>query len=272
MELSNESRTLFIPLLGKALMSKDKLFLSDPKAEEIISKVEYDFDSLKQSKWLSMYMSLRASIIDELTDKYLSTNKDAIVIHLGCGLDSRVLRIKQDFCKWYDIDFENVIDIRRKFYDDSDNYKMIGSSVIDFKWLEKVETKTNVLIVAEGLTMYLSADEIKELLANIHAKFKNAHLLFDAYSRRGVKASKIKNPVNQVGAKIKYGFNKESEFLTMNDNLRHYATHLIKKEESNLKGLTRFIFNNLYCGKISQSIYKIYEFDLNSININIRVR
>ena len=269
MELSNESKTLFIPLLGKALMSKNNLFLSDTKAEEIISKVDYDFNSLKQSKWLSMYMSLRASIIDELTNKYLSSHKDAVVIHLGCGLDSRNLRVNQDYYKWYDIDFENVIDIRRRFYDENDSYKMIGSSVIDFKWLEQVEIKINVLIVAEGLTMYLFANEIKELLANINVKFKNAHLLFDAYSKRGVRASKIKNPVNQVGAKIKYGFNKESEFLAMNDNLEHYATHLIKKNENNLKGWTKFIFNNLYCGKVSQSIYKIYEFDLNTINKNI---
>ena len=272
MELSNESKTLFIPLLGKALMSKDNLFLSDIKAEEIISKVDYDFNSLKQSKWLSMYMSLRASIIDELTNKYLSSHKDAMVIHLGCGLDSRNLRVNQDYYKWYDIDFENVIDIRRRFYDENDNYEMIGSSVMDFKWLDQVETKNNVLIVAEGLTMYLSIEEIKELLENINGKFKNAHLLFDAYSRRGVKASKIKNPVNQVGAKIKYGFNKESEFLSMNDNLEHYATHLIKKNENNLKGWTKFIFNNLYCGKVSQSIYKIYEFDLNAINKNIGSR
>lgn len=269
MELSNESKTLFIPLLGKALMSKDNLFLSDPKAEEIISKVDYDFNSLKQSKWLSMYMSLRAAIVDELTNKYLSSHKDTMVIHLGCGLDSRNLRVSQDYYKWYDIDFENVIDIRRRFYDENDSYKMIGSSVMDFKWLEQVEPKSNVLIVAEGLTMYLSMEEIKELLENINGKFKNAHLLFDAYSRRGVKASKIKNPVNQVGAKIKYGFNKESEFLSMNDNLQHYATHLIKKNENNLKGWTKFIFNNLYCGKVSQSIYKIYEFDLNTINKNI---
>ena len=33
MELNNESKTLFIPLLGKALMSKNKLFLHNPKEE-----------------------------------------------------------------------------------------------------------------------------------------------------------------------------------------------------------------------------------------------
>lgn len=263
MELSNESKTLFIPLLGKAIMSKQNLFLSDSKAIEIISKIDYDFNSLKQSKWLSMYMSLRASIIDDATNEYLSSHNDCVVIHLGCGLDSRCLRVNKGYYRWYDIDYDNVIDIRRQFYKESDNYKMIGSSVVDFNWLEQIEQRDNILIVAEGLTMYLSMDEIKELLKNINTKFKNVHLLFDAYSKIGVRASRFKNPVNQVGAKIKYGFNKESEFMNMHDNLKHYKTRIIKKKKNNLKGFTKFIFNNLYCGKVSQLIYKIYEFDLN---------
>ncbi len=36
MNLTNESQTLFIPLLGKAEMSQANLFLHNPKAEEII--------------------------------------------------------------------------------------------------------------------------------------------------------------------------------------------------------------------------------------------
>ena len=108
MELNNESKTLFIPLLGKAVMSKDKIFLHDPKAEEIIAKIDYNFDSLKQSKWLSMYMSVRALIIDELCNKYISEHPNTTILHLGCGLDSRCLRVNQGFDVWYDIDFESV--------------------------------------------------------------------------------------------------------------------------------------------------------------------
>ena len=134
MELNNESKTLFIPLLGKAIMSKEKLFLHDPKAEEIISKIDYDFNSLKQSKWLSMYMSVRALIIDNLCNKYIEEHPDATIIHLGCGLDSRCLRVNQEFDIWYDIDYENVIDIRKKFYEEDSRYKMIGCSVLDYKW------------------------------------------------------------------------------------------------------------------------------------------
>lgn len=262
MDLNNQSKTLFIPLLGKALMSKNKLFLYDPKAEEIISKIDYDFNSLKQSKWLSMYMSLRALIIDDLCNKYILKHPNATIIHLGCGLDSRCIRVNQNYRCWYDIDYKEVIEIRKHFYNEDDSHKMIGSSVTDYKWIEQIESNDNMIIVAEGLTMYLSQEEIKNLISRINEKFVDVHLLFDAYTKKGVKSSKIKNPVNQMNAEIKFGIDNPEEFLSLNENLGHVATYLIKKDDNNLHGLTKFIFNNLYCGKISQSLYKIYEFNL----------
>ena len=86
--------------------------------------------------------------------------------------------------------------------------------------------------------------------------------MFDAYTIKGIKLSKIKNPVNKMRAKIKYGIDKPKDFLKLDDDLKYVDTYIIKRKDSNLKGLTKFIFNNIYCGKISQSIYKIYEFKL----------
>jgi len=265
MELNNESKTLFIPLLGKALMSKEKIFLNDPKAEEIMGRVDYDFKSLKQSKWLSMYMSMRALILDELCNQYISEHPEATILHLGCGLDSRCLRVQQTFRTWYDVDYEKVIAIRQQFYDPDPQHQMIGSSVTtDYQWLDRIESwrEGHVLVVAEGLTMYLTEEEVKELLSQLHKKFGAVHLLFDAYSTKGIKASKIKNPVNQMDAKVYYGLDTPEEFLSLNPHLGYVATHLIKKDDNALHGSTKFIFNKLYCGKISQSMYKIYEFKL----------
>ena len=207
-------------------------------------------------------MSLRAYLIDELCNKYIENHQNTTIVHLGCGLDSRCLRVNQNYNIWYDIDYENVIEIRKKYFEEDSKYKMIGSSILDFKWLDKVKNNQNVIVIAEGLTMYLKEEEIKELITKLNKKFKFVHLIFDAYSKKGVKMSKIKNPVNQMEAKIKYGIDKPEDFLKLNKNLEYVETHLIKKEDNKLPGLTKLIFNNLYCGRISQSIYKIYEFNL----------
>lgn len=264
MELNNESKTLFIPLYGKAEMSKNKWFINDMKAEEIIQSINFNFKELKQSKWLSMYMAVRAKVIDELCNKHIGENKNTVVIHIGCGLDSRVLRVKENYKKWYDIDFENVIELRKNFFSENDKYKMIGKSITDFTWIDDIsEKEDNVLIILEGLTMYLDENELKQIIDEINKRFKNVIFIFDAYSKKAVKASKYKNPVNQMNAKIKWGMDLPEDFNKLNNNLEFVNSYLIKYKEEKLKGLTGLIFNKLYCGKISQSYYKIYEFKLN---------
>ena len=244
-------------------MSKNKLFINDPKAEEIIDSINFNFSELKQSKWLSMYMAVRAKIIDEICSRYIAKNHNATIIHLGCGLDSRCLRVNENSVKWYDIDFENVINLRKQFYIENEKYKMIGKSVTDSSWLNEIEAEsTNILIIAEGLTMYLSENEIQQLLKGINTRFGNATIVFDAYSKKAVKSSKLKNPVNQMNAEIKWGMDNPSDFTRLNENLEFIREYLIRHKENNLKGITKFIFENLYCGKISESLYKIYEFKL----------
>lgn len=91
-----------------------------------------------------MYMAVRAKIIDEICGKYIARHPNTIVIHLGCGLDSRCLRVNRDSAKWYDIDFESVIDLRRQFYVENENYKMIGKSVTDLRWLDEINIEIKV--------------------------------------------------------------------------------------------------------------------------------
>ena len=149
------------------------------------------------------------------------------------------------------------------------------------------EEKTNKLVIASAVkiakvskcsTIMLQGDTFKNLegklpkktgrtykecdIDTLNKKFGDVHLLFDAYSKFGVKSSKIKNPVNQMNAVVKYGIDNPEEFLLLNKKLEYVATHLIKKDDNNLPVFTKVIFNNLYCGRISQSIYKIYEFNL----------
>lgn len=191
--LTAESETLFIPLYSKAEMSREGRILSDKKSEEIVNNIDYDFSKNKTSKYLNIYMGIRAAIIDDYTNKYLKENPDAIVLHLGCGLDSRIDRIVKKPHLWYDLDFPDVIKVRKQFYFESENYRMIASSATDLEWLNYIESgDLPTLIIAEGLTMYLTEEGIKELFLAFKNKFHQADFIFDAYSLSSVKMSKYK--------------------------------------------------------------------------------
>lgn len=256
MKLRNESETLFIPLYGKAQMSSKNLIIKDPKAEEIIKNIDYDFSKLKQSKYLSMYMALRAKIIDDICSEYINNHRNPTIIHLGSGLDSRVLRVNQNYFSWYDIDYKNVIELRKEYYQENEKYKMIGKSILDLSWLNQIK-EDKVLIILEGVTMYLNEDKIKTLLNAIHSKFKRATIIFDAYSKKAVKLSKIKNPVNKMEAKVSFGINNYQDIIKINNNYRFISSYSIKDHS-----IKNFIFNHFYSGKLADSLYKIYKFKI----------
>jgi len=130
--LTEEKETLLIPLYGKAKESEKKHpIIIDRKAVEIVNQIDYDFRSLKIPEKTNTMMSLRAKLIDNFVKNFLKENNESIAMHLGCGLDSRYERINNGDVDWYDVDFEDVIDIRRHFYEETDNYHLIASSVTE---------------------------------------------------------------------------------------------------------------------------------------------
>ena len=137
--LSSTASTLLITLYSRAAMSKRNMILQDKKAEEIISLAGYDEKKLQVSTKLQVLLTLRAHIIDEYTKDFIKRyNGDCTIIQLGCGLDSRYLRINDDRIKWYDLDLYGTMEMRKKYYKNSLNYKMITSNVCNLSWLNEI--------------------------------------------------------------------------------------------------------------------------------------
>ncbi len=209
--MTNESKTLYIPLYGKALMSEQG-FYSDEAAENIVKTCGYDFSGVDSSKRLAIYMAMRAMRFDELAEKFIAKHRNCIVIHLGCGLDSRCQRLAVKPKLWYDLDFPEVIDIRREYFPESADYRLISSLVTNHYWLNKLEYHGEpVLVIAEGVSMYLTKEEIISLMEQFRERFSVTMLLFDAYSDFAAKASKFKNPINAVNARISFSMNDSAE-------------------------------------------------------------
>src|SRR4029079_6073330 len=104
-------------------------------------------------------VALRSAQFDAMIDAYLDRHPEAVVLHLGCGLHSRGLRMaRPDGGPWYDVDLPNVIALRRQLHSETERYRMVGSSVTDPGWIEELPVGGPVLIVAEGLLMYVALD------------------------------------------------------------------------------------------------------------------
>lgn len=211
--MTNESKTLYIPLYGKALMSREGFF-DDKTAEHIVDTCGHDFSDVDASKRLAIYMAMRAMRFDELCTRFIGKHPSCIVIQLGCGLDSRCVRVAAKPKMWYDLDFPEVIDIRREYFPDSEGYCLVSSSVTNHYWMNKIEYHGEpVLIMAEGLSMYLKKEELCALMEELSKRFSSSLFLFDAYSHFAAKASRVKNPINAVEAKISFSMDSIEELI-----------------------------------------------------------
>ena len=92
---------------------------------------------------------------------------------------------------WFDLDQPAVIELRRRLYNDTDHYRMIGSSVTDPQWLDRIPAGRPTLVAAEGLLMYLPESEVRRLLDRLTDRFDYGEVLFDTMPPIAPRMSKV---------------------------------------------------------------------------------
>ena len=255
------NKTSYIPLYGKAFVSKKNIILKDQTAEKIWDEVEFKLKRKSKSKWLAYFMAMRARVFDEWVLDKIKDKKGATVIHIGCGLDSRIKRLSLKNIKWYDVDFEEVINLRKKYFIEKENYKMVIGDASKTDWLSQIEDNDNAIILLEGISMYLSFNAINNLFSVLENKFVNINILMDVYTTFGVKMSKYKNPINDVGVKKVFGFDNPNSILD-NTNIKFTNEHSLTplKLVNELMGFEHKFFKIMFTGKFAKKMYKLYEY------------
>lgn len=256
--MDSVNKTLYIPLRGKAYVSGLGFVLADPDAERIWAAQGFPLKGKAASKWLSYSLGLRAAVFDRWLKEQLEEIPDAVVLHLGCGLDSRCHRVKtENPC--FDVDFPAVIDERKRYFSENDSYHMVGCDLrADF--LRDIPGG-QAIVVMEGVSMYLNSDERRALLRKLACHFSEVRLLMDSYTSFAAKASKYKNPINAVGVTQVHGFDDPREMETGTGFLFH-AEHDMNPEDlvRQLPKKDRAVFRLVYGGKLAKKLYRLYEY------------
>lgn len=187
--LDGVAETLLIPLYHRAVESqRSDAILKDEKAMALVTQMSYDFDQVRNIQTTEGNKVARLMLtreIDRYAREFLSRHPEAVVVHIGCGLDSRFERVDNGHVKWYDLDFPDVIGLRRKFIgDEGERYHLLGCSVLEDTWLEvvKVHSQCPFLFLAEAVLMFFEEAQVKRLVLTLRDHFPGAELVFDGWS------------------------------------------------------------------------------------------
>ena len=203
MTLSEVSYTAILVLVSRVVESeKKKPVFNDPMAVLCLEKLmslSSEEEKNRIMKWKKMYAGinardakarvLMARNFDNIASRFISNNPGCTVINLGCGLDTRFWRIENEKCKYIELDLPEMIDLKRKVLKEHLNYELIGCSVLDTSWIDKVTSNGNssFLLLAEGLLYYLPKQEASRLLKVIARSFDRSQLVLDMASEKYTK-------------------------------------------------------------------------------------
>jgi methyltransferase (TIGR00027 family) len=189
--ITDISSTMLLTLYCHSQESQSRNpILADLKAVEITNalnpqlatsydRMSRDLAAGKLNKKLVIFIALRAKKFDDYAKDFLKAHPDGTVVNLGCGLDTRFWRIDNGHVNFYDLDLPEVIDIKKRLCSEGGRYHMIGSSVLDFAWMDLLKRSSAgpFLFLAEGLFMYLEKERVKDLVLKMQSEFRGSELV-----------------------------------------------------------------------------------------------
>ena len=104
-------------------------------------------------------------------------------------------------------------------------------------------------------------EELLQLLARLRERFSQVALLMDCYTTFSAKASKYKNPINEVGVTEVYGFD-DPKTLEQGTGMGFVKEHDLIPEAmiSELPKAEQGFFRLMFAGKLAKGIYRLYEY------------
>jgi methyltransferase (TIGR00027 family) len=184
------AKTLLITLYIRAMESqRPDALVKDERAEALVRQL--DQETLRKTLALTddfnrVAVILKGREFDRFAKDFLARHPEAVVVHIGCGLDTRFERVAEGGrVEWYDLDLPEVIELRRKLVGGEGEYHhFLACSVLDSVWLEAVEAHRQrpFLFLAEGVFMYFKEAQVKSLVLKLREHFPGAELVFDAFS------------------------------------------------------------------------------------------
>lgn len=159
-------------------------------------------------------MTIRTAHFDNWVRQFLAVHSRAVVLHLGCGLDSRVFRLDPGpGVEWYDVDCPDVAALRERLFPAREHYQVVAASVTDPAWLAAIPGDRPVLLIAEGLTMYLTERDGTALLRRVVDHFPSGELQFDSFNWLGIKSQKAHTVVRRSGSTLHWAINGPDDIV-----------------------------------------------------------
>ena len=232
-ELSGVPETMLQTVYARAKESRGRGAIHDAKAEEIISGLDYDFSLADKDAPMHSGVIARTIVLDKLTSAWLAAHPGTVVVNIACGLDTRCYRM-EGYAHWYNLDLPETIAVREKLLPEEGSISQIAMSAMDDWGGEIAERGTTVLVIIEGLTMYLNEADVQRIFDVIAGRFDNVTVFVETMNPMVVKSFKEKS-IEGSNAKFTWGVKNGAALVKLLPGFR------FREEHSLTEGMAQFV-------------------------------
>ena len=222
-KLSGVPETMLQTVYARAKESSGRGAIHDAKAEELIEKLDYDFSLAGKDTAMRSGVIARTIVLDRLTKVWLAAHPGAVVVNIACGLDTRCYRMS-GYAHWYNLDLPETMAVREKLLPESGAVSQIAMSAMDDWGSEIKEQHAPVLIIIEGLTMYLNEKDVQQIFAVISNRFSKATVFVETMNPMVVKRFKEKS-IDASNAKFTWGVKNGKALAELLPDFRFMEEH-----------------------------------------------
>jgi O-methyltransferase involved in polyketide biosynthesis len=223
-ELSGAPETMLATLYAKALDADfQEPILGDRFAKQVVERIDYDWRKTTMTARRAPSVATRTAHFDAWTSQFLAAHPQAVVLHVGCGLDSRFFRLQPGpGVQWYEVDYPEVAALRTQLYPVAEHYHVVAASVTD-PGRADIPADRPALMIGEGLTMYLTEQDGTALLRRVVEHFSSGELQFDAFNWLGIKAQLLNPVVRRSGSTLRWAINGPDDIVAAVPGVRLLA-------------------------------------------------
>ena len=176
-----------------------------------MKNLEYDFSKADKDKAMNYGVIARTIVLDRMVEQYLKKHENTVVVNIACGLDTRCYRMKGNYLRWYNVDLPETMKIRSQFLTETDPVYQIAKSAMDDSYIDDIDYHgKNILVIIEGLTMYLYEKDIRKMFSIIDKSFQKVTVMVETMSPFVVKHVKEKS-IEGSNAKFTWGVENGTE-------------------------------------------------------------
>jgi O-methyltransferase involved in polyketide biosynthesis len=186
--------------------------LRDPECVRIYSAIEYDF--IGRFGAPTGRAAARAVKIDRTLRRWLTLHPRGFIVSLGEGLETQAYRVDNGAMTWLSVDLPDAIQFREYFIKPEARFRHLAMSAFDPEWMDHVDDRSGVFIVAQGLFMYFAPEAVRELLMTIAKRFPGAEMAFDVLPKEATKQHRQITPIWTSPA-MRWGIDRDEVRATL---------------------------------------------------------